>query len=94
MPDWLTPAILTIVTASTQLVFAAVGEVVVEKSGILNLGIEGMMIIGAIAAFAIGVNTESATIAIIGGAVGGMLMALIFGVLTFCLLYTSPSPRD
>ena len=86
MPDWLTPAILTIVTASTPLVFAAVGEIVVEKSGVLNLGIEGMMIIGAIAAFAVGVSTGSATMAIIGGAVGGMLMALIFGVLTLNLL--------
>ena len=61
MPDWLTPAILTIITASTPLVFAAVGEVLVEKSGVLNLGIEGMMIIGAITAFAVGVNWERHT---------------------------------
>ena len=86
MPDWLTPAILTIVTASTPLVFAAVGEVLVEKSGVLNLGIEGMMIIGAIAAFAVGVNTGSATLAIIGGAVAGALLALIFGILILFLM--------
>ena len=86
MPDWLTPAILTIVTASTPLVFAAVGEVLVEKSGVLNLGIEGMMIIGAIAAFAVGVNTGNATLAILGGAVAGALMALIFGILILNLM--------
>ena len=84
--DWLTPAILTIVTASTPLVFAAVGEILVEKSGVLNLGIEGMMIVGAITAFAIGVNTGSASLAIIGGAMAGMLLALIFAVLTLMLL--------
>ncbi|NQU71798.1 MAG: ABC transporter permease, partial [Rhodospirillales bacterium] len=48
IPDWIVLALLTIITASTPLVFAAVGEVVVEKAGVLNLGIEGMMIMGAI----------------------------------------------
>ena len=86
MPDWLTPAILTIITASTPLVFAAVGEALVEKSGVLNLGIEGMMIIGAITAFAVGVNTGSATLAIISGAAAGAGMALIFGILTLILM--------
>ena len=38
IPDWLTPTILTIVTASTPLVFAAIGEIVAEKAGVLNLG--------------------------------------------------------
>jgi len=85
-PDWLIPAILTIITASTPLVFAAVGEVVVEKSGVLNLGVEGMMIVGAIAAFAVGVSTGSATLAIIGGALGGAAVAFIFGFLTLYLL--------
>ena len=55
--EWLIPAMLTIVTAATPLVFAAVGETVVEKAGVLNLGVEGMMIIGAIAAFAMAVTT-------------------------------------
>lgn len=86
MLDWITPAILTIVTASTPLVFAAIGEVVVEKSGVLNLGVEGMMIMGAISAFAVGVSTGSASLAIIAGAFGGLVMAFIFGVLTLNLL--------
>ncbi|MDP6925852.1 MAG: ABC transporter permease, partial [Rhodospirillales bacterium] len=85
-PDWLIPALLTIITASTPLVFAAVGEIVVEKSGVLNLGVEGMMIVGAISAFAIGVSTGNATLAIIGGAVAGAGVALIFGFLTLYLL--------
>ena len=62
--EWLIPAMLTIVTAATPLVFAAVGETVVEKAGVLNLGVEGMMIIGAIAAFAMAVTTGSEVLAI------------------------------
>ena len=76
IPDWLTPAIMTIITASTPLVFAAVGEIMVEKSGVLNLGVEGMMIMGAVAAFAIGVTTGSATLAILFGALAGLVLAL------------------
>ena len=79
--EWLIPAMLTIVTAATPLVFAAVGETVVEKAGVLNLGVEGMMIIGAIAAFAMAVTTGSEVLAIFSGAIAGMLMAFIFGVL-------------
>ncbi len=86
LPDWIVPALLTIITASTPLVFAAVGEIVVEKSGVLNLGVEGMMVVGAIAAFAIGVTTGSATLAIIGGALAGAGVAFIFGFLTLFLL--------
>jgi general nucleoside transport system permease protein len=83
--DWLIPALLTIVTAATPLVFAAVGEVVVEKAGVLNLGVEGMMIMGAIAAFATVVSTGSEVLAIVAGAGAGMLLAVIFGVLTVYL---------
>ena len=79
--EWLVPAMLTIVTAATPLVFAAAGETVVEKAGVLNLGVEGMMIIGAIAAFAMAVTTGSEVLAIFSGAIAGMLMAFIFGVL-------------
>ena len=86
LPDWIVPALLTIITASTPLVFAAVGEIVVEKSGVLNLGVEGMMVVGAIAAFAIGVTTGSATLAIVGGALAGAGVAFIFGFLTLFLL--------
>ena len=80
--EWLIPIFLTIVTAATPLLFAAVGEVVVEKAGVLNLGIEGMMVMGAITAFAVAVSTDSSVLAILAGAFAGLLMSLIFGVLT------------
>ena len=46
--EFLIPALLTIITAATPLVFAAMGELITEKSGVLNLGVEGMMLSGAV----------------------------------------------
>lgn len=86
MPEWIALAALSIITASTPLVFAAVGEIVVEKSGVLNLGVEGMMIMGAIAAFAVGVTTGNAALAILAGAFAGAAVAFIFGFLTLYLM--------
>ena len=83
--DWLVPVILTIITAATPLVFAAVGETVVERSGVLNLGVEGMMIMGAIGAFATAISTGSGMLGVLAGAAAGALLALIFGILTVYL---------
>ncbi|MDC1172266.1 ABC transporter permease [Alphaproteobacteria bacterium] len=82
----LLPVILTIITASTPLLLAATGELITEKSGVLNLGVEGMMLIGAIAAFATAVSTGSALLAILAGAFSGALVASIFAVLTLIFL--------
>ncbi|AIB19223.1 hypothetical protein ELZ15_01360 [Brucella melitensis] len=57
----LTQAILlTIATAATPLLIAAIGELVVERSGVLNLGVEGMMLMGAVSGFAVAQITGSA----------------------------------
>jgi general nucleoside transport system permease protein len=84
--DQLTPVVLTVITASTPLLFASLGELVTEKSGVLNLGVEGMMVIGALTAFAVTTSTGSAALGIIAGAVAGAGMALIFAFLTVTLL--------
>ena len=73
------------VTAATPLLYAALGELVVERSGVLNLGVEGMMLVGAISAFAVGVDTHSLWLAYAGAASGGAAVALLFGVLTLSL---------
>ncbi len=77
--------LLTIIGAATPLLFAAVGELVVEKSGVLNLGIEGMMLAGAVSGFAVTVTTGSATLGVLVGALAGAAMAFAFGVLTLTL---------
>jgi ABC-type uncharacterized transport system permease subunit len=84
--DQLTPIFLTVITASTPLLFAALGELVTEKSGVLNLGVEGMMVIGALAAFAVSSMSGSAILGIIAGALAGAVLALIFAFLTLSLL--------
>ncbi len=76
---------LATVRAGTPLVFAALGELITEKSGVLNLGVEGMMLIGAVAGFAGVVVTGSIAVGLIAAMLAGLLISLIFGVLTLTL---------
>ncbi len=78
--------IAALIVASTPILLAAIGELVVEKAGVLNLGVEGMMIIGAICGFAIAVDTGSPTLGFIAAAAGGAAISLIFAFLTQFLL--------
>ena len=72
----------SLMVASTPLLLAAVGELVVERSGVLNLGVEGMMIVGAVCGFIATVETGSPAIGFVAGAAGATLLALLFAVLT------------
>jgi simple sugar transport system permease protein len=83
---WLVPVILSVISASTPLLLAATGELVAEKAGVLNLGVEGMMLAGAIVGFATAVSTGSWLLGIVAAAVAGTLLALIFAVLTLTFL--------
>jgi ABC-type uncharacterized transport system permease subunit len=74
--------ILTVITASTPLLLAASGELIVERAGVLNLGVEGMMIMGAACGFATAYLTGSTLIGAVCGIVAGAATATIFGVLT------------
>ena len=85
MNETLILTILTVVTAATPLVYAAIGELVVERSGVLNLGVEGMMLVGAVCSFAAAHYTGHAAAGILAGIVAGMLMAGLFAMLTLTL---------
>lgn len=79
--ELLIPALLTIITAATPLLFAALGEMVTEKSGVLNLGVEGMMIMGAVIGFSTVHVSGSATLAILASIAAGVTMAALFSFL-------------
>ena len=78
--------IASLIVASTPILLAAIGELVVEKAGVLNLGVEGMMILGAITGFAAAVETGSPFLGFVAAALGGALLSLVFAVLTQFLL--------
>ena len=78
--------LITIITASTPLLLASIGELVTERSGVLNLGLEGMMVMGAVAAFAVSQMTGSPYLGALGGIAAGVLMSLLFGFLTLSLV--------
>ena len=82
------PAVLmaALMVAATPILLAAIGELVVEKSGVLNLGVEGMMIMGACVGFIIAVNTGSALMGFVGAALGGIALSLLFALLTQALM--------
>ena len=77
----LIPAMLTIITAATPLLYAALGELITEKSGVLNLGVEGMILLGAVSGFAVVHFTGSAVLGILAGLLGGVALSVIFAVL-------------
>ena len=86
MNELLIASMMTMMTAATPLVFAATGELVCEKSGVLNLGVEGMMLIGAVFGFAAVALTGQPLVGLLAGSLCGLVAALIFAVLTLTLL--------
>ena len=77
--------IISIIAAGTPLILAATGELVAEKSGVLNLGVEGMMLVGAIAGFSVSFTTGQPWLGVLASAVAGTLMALVFGFLSLTM---------
>jgi general nucleoside transport system permease protein len=77
--------ILTVITASTPLLIAGAGELVVERSGVLNLGVEGMMIMGAACGFAGGYLSGSTVVGAVCGVLAGAACSAIFAALTLAL---------
>ncbi|MEF9915898.1 MAG: ABC transporter permease [Lachnospiraceae bacterium] len=70
------------VLAGTPLLFGTLGEIINEKAGHLNLGVEGMMAMGACAGFMVGYQTDNLLLALLGAFGAGLFGALIYGVLT------------
>jgi len=82
----MTDLLWLLITAATPILFAALGEAVAERAGVLNLGVEGMMIAGALAGFAAAKATGSPSLGFLGAAVAGAAISLLFGLLVLGLL--------
>lgn len=83
---FLTSLLVSVIAASTPLLLAATGELVAEKAGVLNLGVEGMMLVGAVTGFVVAHLTGSTVLGIVAAILAGAAMALIFSVLTLTIL--------
>jgi simple sugar transport system permease protein len=83
--EFLIAIITGTVVAATPLIYAALGELVAERAGVLNLGVEGMMLVGALAAFAVSVRSGSLFAGYTAAICASMLLALLFAVLTLSL---------
>jgi general nucleoside transport system permease protein len=73
------------VATGTVLLFAAVGELFAERSGVLNLGVEGMMLMGAVAGFSTAVVTGNAWLGLVLAMLAGGLISLIHAIVTIHL---------
>lgn len=85
----LDPALATtavVITASTSLLLATLGTIMAEKSGVINLGIDGLMLVGALVGFAVAQQTGSATAGAMAALVAGGILASIHAFLTVVLL--------
>ena len=83
--DMTQAVILTIITAATPLLLAALGELIVERAGVLNLGLEGMMATGAACGFAAATLTNSTGLGVVAAMLSAMLLASLFGFVTLTL---------
>ncbi|HEY8242478.1 MAG TPA: ABC transporter permease [Casimicrobiaceae bacterium] len=84
--DTLAELVVLTLAAGTPLVFAALGELVTEKSGVLNLGVEGMMLVGAVVAFMVAAKSGSPWLGVAAGTAAGAATAMIFAVIALSLL--------
>ena len=85
MTGLLVAFLVSTIAAATPLLLAAIGELVVERVGVLNLGVEGMMLAGAIAAFATANETGITSLGVVAALVAGIALALLFAVVSLTL---------
>ena len=76
---------ISVIEFGTLLYLAALGELIAEKAGVLNLGVEGMMAFGGMAAFWVGVETGNPWLALLVAAIAGAGLAAVHGVVAVVL---------
>lgn len=85
MSEHLIAILVSTVVAATPLIYAALGELITERAGVLNLGVEGMMLIGAVCGFAVGIESGSLVLGYVAAMFAAMAVSLLFAFLTLTL---------
>ena len=83
--EFFIPVLAAAVQSGTPILYATLGEIVTERSGVLNLGVEGMMLMGAVMGFAVGLWTGNPLLAVLGAIGAGAAGAAVYAVLTVTL---------
>ena len=83
--DTLLVVLAATLRAGTPLVFAALGELVTERAGVLNLGIEGMMLTGAVVGFIVAASGGGVALGLVAAIAAGVALSMVFGFLTLTL---------
>ena len=78
-------SIVSAIAAGTPILFAALGEILAERSGVMNLGVEGMMLIGGVTGFWAGVQTGNLAIALVAGGLAGVVFSAVHALLAISL---------
>jgi simple sugar transport system permease protein len=84
--DLIESILFATIVAGTPLIIVSLGQLIAEKSGVLNLGAEGMMAMGAIAGFAVTFHTGNPWLGVLAGMVAGALMSLLFAIVVLTLM--------
>ena len=83
--NFMVDALSTGVVLGTPLALAALGELIAERAGVINLGVEGMMLVGAVVGFVVGVQTGGTAVAFLAAGAAGGLLALVHAFMTITL---------
>ncbi len=84
-PDIIVPLLAAAVQSGTPILYATLGEIITEKSGVLNLGVEGIMMVGALAGFLVSLHTGNPVLGFVFGGIFGGIIAGIHGMV--CLVF-------
>lgn len=84
-PEIIIPLLAATIQSGTPILYATLGEIITEKSGVLNLGVEGMMLCGAFGGFLVAMYTGNPLLGFLGGGLFGAMMGAIHGLV--CLTF-------